>query len=189
MMANASLCEFDISPVRVIKSWKLWNRTVMEGNMYWIRFQIQTRSRYSVPVKKDGRPHLSPQCYGLRLLLVPDFLDTLTRYIHTWKLDKTSCIRCLGSFGGSNQCLYSDLPYFQDVYTTADPFHLKLAKSWSFTATEETRFCFAFWQQRIWQAFHWLYSTSITCMKVKFKFTSSLKRNRNCIRILGIFWF
>ena len=85
MMANASLREFDISPVRVIKSWILWNRTVTEGKMYWIRFQIQTRSHYSVPVRKDGGPHLSPQCYGLRLLLVPDFLDTLTRYmVSTW---------------------------------------------------------------------------------------------------------
>lgn len=145
--------------------------------------------QFSSCLQKDGGSFLNPQCFGLRLLLVPDFLDTLTRYIHTWKLDKTSCIRCLGSFWGSNHCLYSDLPYFQDVYTTAGTFHLKLAKSWSFTVTEETRSCFAFWQQRIWQAFHWPYSTSI--MKVKFKFTSSVKRkrNRNCDGISGLFCF
>lgn len=52
MMANASLFEFDISPMRVINSWKFWNRTVMEGKICWIRFQIQTRSLFSSCLKR-----------------------------------------------------------------------------------------------------------------------------------------
>lgn len=99
-MANASLFEFDISPMRVIKSWKLWNRSVLEGKMCWVRFLIQTRS-HSVPVWKRWRILLEPAMLGTAV-------DTRSRlpqhfnpvYSHTWNKTKLVASDVWDLFGG-----------------------------------------------------------------------------------------
>ena len=150
IMANASLCEFDISPLRLTRPETLrlqWTERKDALNS----LSIQPRSHhYSVPVWKRWRTLLEPAMIWTAVVtrsrLPPHFNPV---YIHTWKLDLTSCIRCLGSVWGSSQCLYSNLRYLRDLYTTAHPFYRKLAKLWSFTVTEETPSCFVFWQQKI----------------------------------------
>lgn len=173
-MANASLFEFDIFLVEVIKPGKVWNRSEVEGR--WPNaFKPGHVFATLVPVK-DGGSYSNQQCLWPAVVPRPRLPRHFNR-VNTHV--KTSFIRCLGSFLGLILSLYSDQRYLQDVCTAVDPYQLKLATLWSFTVTEGTRSCSVFWQQKIWQAFHWLYSTSIMKVRVYACFFFFVKRKRN----------
>lgn len=67
---------------------------------------------------------------------------------------KTRFTGCLGGFGGvSSSALLRSVIFIRRVYCRR---LIKFMKLWNSTATEEIHSCFAFWQQKLWQAFRWL---------------------------------